>query len=219
MATTQRTARAVSYVLNPLILPPVLFATVVSLAGGEIGEVFAAAGLTLFFFALVPLIPMIRETRARPESTLELRDRLRRTGPYATGVVSYLVCIPALRVMNLPPPEILLGMVICFIINGILLMVINLSWKISLHVSTIAGCFSILGFVMIRLLATAENWGRLGMAVLLTIAVSFTTLVMWARVRDHAHSVSQVVAGAIFGFVLPLVELATLEKMGLFDTF
>ncbi len=219
MESTQRTARAVSYALNPLILPPVLFSVVVVLAGGNLQEVAAVAGITLFFFVLLPLVPMIRAVRARPGTTLELRNRLQRTVPYAAGIVSYLICIPALRVAGLPSTDILYGMMICFIVNGIALLVINLSWKISLHVATIAGCFSILAFVMARLLPGAAFGGRMGMTELFVLGASSIALVMWARVRDNAHTVPQVAVGALFGIVLPMVELVALEKMGLFDTF
>ncbi|NNE36112.1 MAG: hypothetical protein HKN13_12795 [Rhodothermales bacterium] len=219
MSTPQRTARTISYVLNPLVLPPVLFAGVVWLAGAEPSSVLIAAGITLVFFAVVPLVPMIIAVRARPGTTLELRDRLQRTVPYAVGIGSYLVCIPILKAAELPAQQVLVGMMVCFILNGALLMVINLFWKISLHVSTLAGCFSILAYVVAALISPEYVRVDLPIGAVLLAAALFTGTLMWARVKDEAHTVSQVLAGAAFGAILPLVVLSTLDYLGLFDTF
>lgn len=219
MRTTNRLARAVSYVLNPLLLPPALFASIVWIAGGTPADVGLAIGLAALFFAVIPLVPMIQAVRSHPGTTLELRDRLQRTIPYAAGIGSYLVSIPVLRASSLPVTDILTGIMLCFILNGTLLLVINLFWKISLHVSTIAGCFSIFGFVSVRLLAIESLIRGPGAVLLILLSVSSIGLMMWARVADRAHSVAQVVVGALFGIVMPILELSALEKMGIFDTF
>lgn len=219
MDTLQRTARTISYVFNPLVLPPALFALVVWYAGGIGRDVVVVVLIALVFFTLLPLIPMVIAVRAKPGSTLELRDRFQRTIPYAAGIGSYLVCIPVLAYAGLPATKLLIGMMICFVLNGALLLAINLFWKISLHVATIAGCLSILIVALKRYIPNGNGAISAELGGLIVAAGCGIALMMWARVRDNAHSTGQVVAGAIFGITMPIIELAALGKMGLFDTF
>ncbi|MCB0719482.1 MAG: hypothetical protein KDD65_13625 [Bacteroidetes bacterium] len=217
MHPLQRTAKIISYALNPLALPPLLLAALVARTGGNAREVGAALSIGALFFAALPLLFVIRVVRREPGSTLELRDRPHRTIPYTAGIGSYLLGIPVLLAAGLPAPRLLVGVMSCFVLNGILLLSINLFWKISLHVATIAGCFAIFGFVLVM---TADGSASDATTFRWTIATALigTAVVAWARVRDEAHTFGQVLGGALFGTILPLAELVALEKLSLFDT-
>ena len=81
----------------------------------------------------------------------------------------------------------------CYFVNGLVLMIITLKWKISIHASGITGPFTALiyqlGSTMLPLL-------------LLVIPVA------WARVELKAHTIRQVTAGAILSSMLTWIQMS-----------
>ena len=211
-------AQVVSYTINPLVVPPALYGIVTYRSGGSATQVVVAVGISIFFFCLVPLVSMIRAIKGKPHATIELRDRTHRTIPYIVTIVSYLVALAVIQRLNLPATDFLIAMTLAFVWNGFLLLVINLYWKISLHVSTLAGFFSMLWFFMSHHEMGVDPTGGGPAGVLAFIAVGLTALVMWARVETDAHTPAQVFGGAAFGLVAPYVMLLILGSAGLFDT-
>lgn len=212
-------AEVVSYVINPLVLPPALFGIISYRSGGTSGQVASAVGLAVVFFCLIPLVSMIRAIKGKPHATIELRDRTHRTGPYMITIVSYLVALTVIQASDLPARGFLIAVTLAFVWNGFLLLVINFYWKISLHVSTLAGFFSILWFFLKREEAAGHLAAAGGTpALLTTAAVGITALVMWARVETGNHTPAQVFGGAAFGIVAPYLILLGLAQTGLFDT-
>ena len=212
-------AQIVSYVINPLVLPPTLFGIIAVRSGGTGAQVAYAILLSIVFFCLIPLVSMIRAIRGKPSATIELRDRTHRTVPYMVTIVSYLAALAVIHYTSLPARGFLTAVTLAFVWNGLLLLIINLYWKISLHVSTLAGFFSILWFFLKRqetVYQTAMIGG--GPALVMTLAVVLTALVMWARVETDAHTPAQVFGGAAFGIVTPYVILLLLQQAGVFGT-
>lgn len=200
-------ARVLSYTINPLILPPALFGVIAYWSGGTGVQVAVAMGLAVLFFCAIPLVSMIQAVRGVPDATIELRDRTQRTVPYLVAIGSYVVALAVIARSSLPARDFLLAVTATFILNGVLMLVINLYWKISLHVSTLAGFFSIVWFFLRRV----ESGVRMGAAApsitLAAIAIVLTATMMWARVETEAHTRAQVLGGAAFGFVAPYVVL------------
>jgi membrane-associated phospholipid phosphatase len=120
---------------------------------------------------------------------------------------------------SLPEREFLMAVTLSFVISGFLMLVINLYWKISLHVSTLAGFFSILWYYLSRVnpdaLAASTTAGGAPMLKLAVFGVAVTALVMWARVEARAHTPAQVLGGAAFGLIAPYVTLSILGALGL----
>ena len=93
-------------------------------------------------------------------------------------------------------------------LNVVAIALINLRWKISVHMTAMAGFCSILLFVALTV------WQRLppveeALLTATTVAplLVLVPLLMWARVRVGAHTPGQVLAGAVFGLLVPFVEL------------
>jgi hypothetical protein len=212
-------AQVISYTINPLVVPPTLYGIVTYRSGGTLAQVATAVGISIVFFCLIPLVSMVRAIKGKPHATIELRDRTHRTIPYLVTIASYLVALAVIQAVDLPARGFLIAMTLAFAGNGLLLLVINLYWKISLHVSTLAGFFSILWFFMKRYEIVLSPV-KAGPAELLALtAVGVTALVMWARVETRAHTPAQVFGGAAFGITAPYVMLVILAQSGLFDTF
>ena len=204
-----RVANAISYVLNPLVLPPIAFALIEAHFGGGLVGVAWTFGVSLVFFCLVPLAYVAGMVRSGRAKSLEVRDRASRLGPFLVGIASYLVGTLLLwRTVEGPAFPLIVAFAALFPINSAVLLLINLRWKISLHMTGLAG------FVGVLLFATLTVWRDLpdGVELALTLATvgplaALVPLLMWARVRVGAHTVGQVVAGAAFGLVVPPAEL------------
>jgi membrane-associated phospholipid phosphatase len=206
-------ANALSYVLNPLVLPPVGFGLILWHFGAPGLEIALVTGVALVFFCLVPLVYVIRMIRRGEAETLEVRRRESRLKPFLVGITSYAVGMAVMAAVGTTAVAFLVALALLYPINTALLVLINLRWKISVHMTSLAGFVSILLFVSLTvwrgLPPTAE-------AVLTAVTVApllvLLPLMMWARVRVEAHTVGQVVAGALFGLVVPVVELYVIVR-------
>ena len=204
-----RVANALSYFLNPLVFPPVAFALIDAHFGAGLAEVAWTFGVSLVFFCLVPLFYVVGMIRAGRTESLEVRERHARLGPLLVGMGSYAVGALLLwRTVEGPALPVIAAFAALFPLNTALILLINTRWKISLHMTALAGFCGVLLFTALTvwrdLPADVEAALEVATVAPLLLAVP---LLMWARVRVGAHTVGQVVAGAAFGLVVPQVQL------------
>ena len=204
-----RLANAVSYLLNPLIFPPIAFTLLDVHFGAGFVQALWTFGVSVTFFCLVPLFYVLGMVRAGRVESLEVRERSARLGPLLVGIVSYAVgALLLARTVEGPAFPIIVAFAALFPLNTAGLLLINTRWKISLHMSSLAGFVGVLLFTALTVwrdfpadLEAALTLASVGPLVLMV------PLLMWARVRVGAHTVGQVVAGAAFGLLVPLAEL------------
>ena len=204
-----RLANAVSYFLNPLVFPPIAFALIDAHFGAGLAEVAWTFGVSLVFFCLVPLFYVLGMVRRGHVESLEVRDRASRLGPFLVGIASYAVGALLLwRTVVSPALPLIVAFASLFPINTALILLINTRWKISVHMTSLAG------FVGVLLFTALTVWRDLPAdveAALTIVTVGplllLLPLLMWARVRVRAHTVGQVVAGAAFGLLVPQLQL------------
>ena len=207
-----RLANAVSYVLNPLAFPPVTFTLLDAHFGAGPGQLLATFGVSLVFFCLVPLFYILGMIRAGRAESLEVRDRASRLGPLLVGIASYAAGAVALsRIVEGPAFPIIVAFAALFPVNTAVILLINLRWKISLHMTSLAGFVSVLLFTALTVWRDlpAGVEAALTVATVVPLAV-LLPLLMWARVRVGAHTRGQVAAGAAFGLAVPFAQLWTL---------
>jgi hypothetical protein len=207
-----RLATALSYLLNPLILPPLSFALVQAHFGAEWTEVVWTAVVSAVFFFLVPLLYVIWMVRRGVAESLEVRSREMRTRPFIVGIVSYAVGLIVLALTVRTALPLIVALAALMPINTAVMTLINLQWKISIHSAGLASFCSALLFVAVYV--TPELWSTLpaGWEAFLTVAsvatlLPLVPLLMWARVRVGAHTPRQVLAGALYGLTVPFLEL------------
>lgn len=203
-----RLASAISYTLNPLILPPIAFVLTQWHFGAGGKELVWTFLVSLVFFTLIPFANVIRMVRHGEAATLEVREQEARKKPLMVGIVSYILGLVTLAFTTQTAVMLVVLIAALFPLNAALILLINRRWKISAHISSLAGFVS--GMVFIALVA----WrGPLPETVPVLTAGTMAPLLllvpplMWARVRAGAHTVGQVVAGAAFGLFLPPLEL------------
>ena len=205
----ERVANAVSYALNPLVLPPVAFALLDAHFGGTALEVGRTFAISFVFFCLVPLGYAISMVRSGKTATLEVREREQRWALFLVGIGSYLVGATALwATVEGPAVPVIVTFAALYPVNTAVLLLVNTRWKISVHMSSLAG------FVGVLLFTALTVWRDLppGLEVALTVAtvgplLALVPLLMWARVKVEAHTVGQVWAGAAYGLVVLPAQL------------
>jgi len=199
-------ATMVSYVVNPLIFPPLVYGLVLYHVGAPLVEVVWGASIGLFFLGLVPLVH-VGWMRLRGEiGSLEIRDRRKRTEPFlgvlGAGLVAFGVVVQGDGVGH----ALLAVLVGCHVLNTVLLFGITAWWKISVHCAALAGAVATLVFVRAHIPGLLFGTGVMGGYILGGGGV-LVPLLAWARVRSGAHTPAQAVAGTVLGGLAPYLEL------------
>lgn len=208
-----RAANFLSYFLNPLVLPPVGFGLILWHFGAPGTEIAYITSVALVFFCIIPLAYVVRMIRRGEAQSLEVRDQQRRLKPFLFGIGSYAIGIVVMATTGTTAVPLLVALALLYPINTALIVLINLRWKISVHMTSLAGFVSILLFVSMTAWQALPPGTELVLKVVtVTPLLILLPLLMWARVRVGAHTPGQVFAGAVFGLVVPVIELFVIVR-------
>lgn len=154
-------------------------------------------GIVLLFTAVIPTL-LIRIYRyCQGWNRIEIGHKERRMVPYIISILSYMVCIHAMKNINIP--TFMLKIVFAAIIIQIICAIINLRWKISTHMAAIGGVSSaLLTFAFIL------NFNPLLWFCLLML---FSGILGSSRIILRQHNLSQVVVGYLVGFICALIVM------------
>jgi membrane-associated phospholipid phosphatase len=173
-----KVASIITHISNPAIVAAVTF---LALLFAHNVMLPSFVGISLTFGTVVPLSIIYLLSKRGLISDFFVSEKEERARPFAGAVLSYLV--GSLLFWLLGAPSIVTALMLCYAGNTILMMLITLRWKISVHASGIAGPTT----------ALIENLGAwASILILLLIPVG------WARMRLKAHTPAQILAG---GFV------------------
>lgn len=141
-----------------------------------------------FFSGLLPILSLYYLRRVGIIGDMMVNDRDQRLVPFACVFGSYVLGTAFLWVFNAPTTMVaLMG---SYVITSLVMMVITLRWKISIHAAGVAGPSMFL--VM-----------RYNLALWPFLIV--TLLVCWSRWRLRVHTIEQVCAGAALSVVVTTV--------------
>jgi membrane-associated phospholipid phosphatase len=176
-----RAARAITEALQPPITVALLLLLSPAMEPGFPGTVWFGA-VAVLFVCVLPLAAVVVLVRMGKVTDHHVSDRRQRFPVLAMSVVSLLAGLGVLLAINAPYSVIV---VVLAIVGGVVVLaVISLFWKISGHAGAIALT------TVITVLILGAPWIPL---LLLIPAVG------WSRVVLRAHTVAQVVAGALVG--------------------
>jgi membrane-associated phospholipid phosphatase len=105
-------------------------------------------------------------------------------------LLSYLLGVIILFIISAPP--VITVLMFCYFSNTLVVLLISMFWKISIHAVGVAGPVAFLIYV----------FGYPGLIFLLLIP-----LIMWSRLYLKRHTLSQVTAGSVLGFLLTTVQI------------
>jgi len=148
-------------------------------------------GVTTLFGAILPLSSTYYLVRKGIIPDIYASDRASRTEPFLWAMASYLLGVTAL--LYLEAPFAVTALMACYFVNAITMLLITLSWKISIHAVGVTGPITALVF-------------QLG-----TTMIPFFLLMLpvaWARIELKAHNARQVIAGAVLSTILTWFQMA-----------
>jgi hypothetical protein len=182
-------ASRLSAALNAPLITLVTFAALILLHGTEGAPLLI--GITSLFGCFLPLLMVYGLLKLDFIQDFYAQERDTRYIPFLWTTLFYLLGVLSLIFVNAPAA--VTALMACYFVNGLVLMVITLKWKISIHASGIMGPFTALLYLL---------GGVAAPLILMIIPVA------WARVELKAHTVMQVVAGAVLSGVLTWVQMS-----------
>ncbi|NSW58031.1 MAG: hypothetical protein HPY44_18660 [Armatimonadetes bacterium] len=184
-----RFAFAVSAVTSPFLVAGLTALAVAWLLHPTWLDIIIWGGITGLSTAVIPFLIVFLLWRTGRVTDMHVALREQRTIPFIGALVSAACGLVALRAAGAPTELIALGA--AFMVNGMVLTVVTLAWKASIHAATLAGC--ILGLTMVGSLQFL--W--LGLAL---------PVVFWARMRRNRHTLAQGIVPVVLVSVLtPIV--------------
>jgi membrane-associated phospholipid phosphatase len=207
-------ANALSYIINPLILPPIGFGIILWHFGAPVTEVALVAFVALVFFSLLPLWYLLRMVRRGEAESVDVRHRADRIRPFMVGVGFYIAGLVVLAIVGRTALPLLVVLALLYPVNTLIVALITLRWKISVHMIGLAGFVSVLLFcaLLISDALPPREASLLRLGTVLPL-LALVPLLMWARVRVEAHTVGQVAGGTLFGLVVPYVQLELIVRV------
>jgi hypothetical protein len=185
----QKLASLVSAILNaPLITLLTFIPLILKYGNGDALRLFAVTSL---FGCFLPLGTVVAMLKTGVISDFYATKRLERFIPFLATITSYVMGTVALVMVNAPTP--ITALMACYIVNGLVLLVITLKWKISIHTSGITSPVT----ALVYLLGTR----------MLPLFMLFLP-VAWARLELKAHDKKQITAGAVISSVLTWLQMA-----------
>ena len=141
-----------------------------------------------FFSGLLPIISLYYLKRVGIIEDLMVNERDERFIPFACVFGSYLLGTAFLWIFNAPTT--MVALMVSYVITSLVMLVITLRWKISIHAAGVAGpsMFLVLKYNLVL-------WPFLIM----------TLLVCWSRWRLKVHTIEQVFAGATLSVIVTAI--------------
>jgi membrane-associated phospholipid phosphatase len=150
---------------------------------------------SILFSALLPIMTMVIWSKKK-NVDLDMPAKENRNIPLI--IVIFIYFIGFLVLMALNAPLFTSALMFCYFSNTLIVYYINKYWKISVHSMGVAGPTTALIFA----------FGPVG-----SILGLILPLVMWSRVYLKKHTMTQVIAGAVLGFLLTTTQLLIRYKL------
>ncbi|MFQ3599049.1 MAG: hypothetical protein SNJ55_11080 [Chloroherpetonaceae bacterium] len=184
-------AHFISNTIHPIVLPIVSFWILMRFGFGEpVPNMYVYLLVVAVFCTVTPALVVVVLKKLGKVNDYDISKRENRTLPFLIGVAAYFLGALTLYLLNAPP--IIVGFMLCYAINTVLIFFITLVWKISVHVTSLGGPIAAMTYVF----GLQSLWLLLLMPPL-----------AWARVRLKAHTPMQTIAGGSLGFSATFLEL------------
>lgn len=185
---TKKIAQSISALMSAPLISLGTFLYLITIF--ENGDVWLLRGITSLFGCFLPIGMIIIFLNNDYISDLYASDKSERFIPFLITILSYLFGVFILLVVKAPAQ--ITALMACYFGNGIVLALITLKWKISIHSSGITGPIT----ALVYLLGT-----KLLPLFFLLIPVT------WARLELKAHSMLQLIVGALLTIFLTWFQM------------
>jgi len=177
-------ARIISTIFNPFLTAIALLAILAHAVAATTYDFWFYCGFAGFFTTFGPMAYVFSLYQAGKIDDLDMSDREQRAGVFGAFVIFYLVGAIAMALLRVP--SLLVAMMFGYGVSSALVLAITRSWKISTHALGISA-----PVVALLLLYGSEPLPL----------IALIPVVGWSRWYLRAHTVGQIVAGALLGAV------------------
>lgn len=202
-SSKETSARLISDLANPLILPFLTFFAVGWMTRLSTSILLLLLGTAFIFYTAIPFGTALYLLKQKHISSLDAPEQKTRNRLYGYSLISSAlgsILLYALFYQNHP---FLASVALVYLINPFIGFAINLKWKISVHAASLA----IAGNIILFYCITETSIG-VSFAVALSLVLLFIlSLMVWARNHLRVHSLAELIGGAVVGTALTLVEL------------
>jgi membrane-associated phospholipid phosphatase len=185
-----RFANLVSWVISPIVVAPVAYMAIVLVGYGNKPENISHLSVLFASSTIVPMLLIYGLKKTGKVSDYNITFREQRFLPLLVLVAVNVLGYEFMQ--QLHPPRLLSGILLFNAVNTVLILLITLQWKISIHLfsfaSSVALLFMQFGFNSLWLLAIVP-------------------LLIWSRIFLKAHNFMQTLVGSIVGFAVMFAEL------------
>ena len=186
--TSDKFESMLSFVFNPAVMTACAFT--ILMYPPEDAQTILMLAISITFGTLVPLGMMYHLSKRGLISDFYVSQKRERTKPFAGAIASYIVGSVVLLLVR--APAIVTALMLCTAGNTLIMMLITLRWKISIHASGIAGPVTTLVY-------GTGAWAAVFFLLLIPVG--------WARVRLRAHTPWQILAGALVTVISTWIQL------------
>ncbi|MDD5186496.1 MAG: hypothetical protein PHS84_14665 [Paludibacter sp.] len=149
---------------------------------------------TFIFTGILPAIPIFLMIKKGDVNDIFISKREERTMPYLFSFMAYVFWVLFLSRTLIFLPNFVVAMGIGSVVSIFIIVLINLKWKISAHLSGIGGLTGSIFGVCYRM-ALNPVW-------LFALVLFISALVGLSRIELKAHTPSQALAGFAIGFLM-----------------
>lgn len=185
----KRLARIISAAMNAPLIALLTFIPLI--LSQMVASPLPLIVITTFFVAVLPLLSTYYLVRRGIIPDIYASDRTTRTEPFLWAMSSYLMGVTVLLYFH--APFVVTALMACYFVNAIVMLLISLYWKISIHAVGVTGPITALVF---------QLGARMLPFFLLMLPLA------WARIELKAHNKKQVAAGAIISSFLTWLQMA-----------
>jgi membrane-associated phospholipid phosphatase len=182
-------ATRLSAVLNAPLITLATFIPLILIYGVEGAPLLVA--ITSLFGCILPLAMVYGLLKLDFIKDFYAHDKDTRFIPFLWTTLFYLLGVLSLILVSAPPT--VTALMACYFVNGLVLMIITIKWKISIHASGITGPFTALVYLL----------GAVMLPLFLVVVP-----VAWARVELKAHTKMQVAVGAVLSCLLTWFQMS-----------
>lgn len=197
-----RLAQLLSIIFHPLWMPLVIYISVRTIDPYYIAPtdadyfVFLLLGINI----VAPAISMLIMIKYGMLSSIDLRNRKERFGPYLLVIFYYILSYSILRWKGPYLPDTVFSFFFSVVVSLVISLVINMFWKISVHMLAQGGIFgTLLGLNVIH-----PNLD----IIYPIIALVMAGLTAYSRLYLNAHTHGQVYAGFCLGALVNWISIA-----------
>jgi len=192
-------AKILSYIFHPVFLPLYCLLLLLNIKSYFTFELIFKAKLLLILFVSVstiffPLVMIFLMKKQGLIKSYQMNNRQERIYPYIIVVIFYFLTYNLFRQMQLP--DIFLLYMLGATLLLLIVIIINIWWKISTHMVGIGGVLGLVAALMIKL--------SLNLIFLFAVIILLAGLIGFARLKLNSHKPLEIYAGLLAGIFIML---------------